>query len=240
MTHRPPGPDHKDVRDGDEIDDVLSGANPNPDRVGCPPHATLVALARRTRPIDDPAYEHLVKCSPCYREFRALQQSNAAGHAAVPTGASAPRAWLLPAAAVLLLALAGVWWLIRGETRTPETSVASGTTAAPVQAQLDLRKFAVTRSEQAAPEAQAVELPARLVDVTLLLPVGSEPGAYDVQVLDSDLRSRGEATGTAAVTDFATTLNVRLDLQRLVPAVYQLAVRRQGDSWRMFPARVTR
>src|SRR5262249_49702490 len=140
MTHRPPGPDREDLRDGDEIDDVLSRANPNPTREGCPPQATLIALARRTQPIDDPAYEHLVQCSPCYREFRALQQGHAAQPAPVATRTRASRAWLLPAAAAVLVALAGVWWFTRGETQTPETTVASDTRAAPVQAQLDLRK----------------------------------------------------------------------------------------------------
>ena len=68
-------PDDDDVRFGDDIDEVLSRANPNPERIGCPPRETLVGLARRAQPLGDPAYEHLVKCSPCYREFRALQES---------------------------------------------------------------------------------------------------------------------------------------------------------------------
>jgi hypothetical protein len=40
-----------------------------------------------------------------------------------------------------------------------------------------------------------VSLPVGLVDLTLLLPVGSEPGTYDIQLLDSDLRSRATAAG---------------------------------------------
>jgi hypothetical protein len=58
-----------------EVDRVFAGANPNPERVGCPPRDVLVALARRERPIDDPAYDHLSECSPCYREVRAMQQA---------------------------------------------------------------------------------------------------------------------------------------------------------------------
>ena len=53
-----------------------------------------------------------------------------------------------------------------------------------------------------------------------------------------DRRFKGEANGTAPIADFVTTLNVRLDLQQLAPGAYQLAVRRQGDHWRMFPADV--
>ena len=56
--------------------------------------------------------------------------------------------------------------------------------------------------------------------------------------MEGGLGSKGEATGTATIADFVTTLNVRLDLQQLAPGAYQLAVRRQGDHWRMFPADV--
>ncbi len=68
-----PGPpsDDDDGKFKDDIDEVLSRANPNPDRVGCLSRETLVELARCAQPIGDPAYEHLLKCSPCYREFRA-------------------------------------------------------------------------------------------------------------------------------------------------------------------------
>lgn len=57
----------------DEIDEVFAGANPNPARIGCPPRDVLTAIARKELPIDDPAHDHLANCSPCYREFRALQ-----------------------------------------------------------------------------------------------------------------------------------------------------------------------
>ena len=59
----------------DDVDEVLSHANPNPARVGCPAKDTLVAIARKTLPLDDSAYEHLTRCSPCYVEVRFLQKS---------------------------------------------------------------------------------------------------------------------------------------------------------------------
>lgn len=238
MTHRPQAPDDDDVHDGDEIDELLGRANPNPNRVGCPPRDTLLALSRRARPIEDPGYEHLVKCSPCYREFRALQSQGVAARAPTTPPSQNARRWMVAAAALLLVTtLAGAWWLTRGETAMSRSIAESMTTTdVPVQAQLDLRKFAVTRSQDLAPEPAPVELPARMVDLTLLLPIGAEPGPYDVQILDADLQSRGGGTGTAAITDFITMLTVQLNLRQIAPGPYQLAVRRQGDSWRMFPA----
>jgi hypothetical protein len=47
-----------------EFDELLGRGYPNPDRVGCPPREMLVSLARRERPIGDPAYEHTRSASP--------------------------------------------------------------------------------------------------------------------------------------------------------------------------------
>lgn len=73
MAQPDPPADGDDVRPNDDIDEVLSYANPNPTREGCPPEEVLAALARRERPLGDPAYEHLTRCSPCYRAFLALR-----------------------------------------------------------------------------------------------------------------------------------------------------------------------
>lgn len=209
---------------GDEFDEVLRGANPNPTRQGCPSRDVLVALSRRERPIEDPAYEHLLDCSPCYVEVRDLQRSH------VMTDRPAQRWWVAVATAAVVVIAMGAWWFTAGRNASPATT---GSPAV-MQVTLDLRPYTVTRSPTAPDAPQPLELPRGPVELTLLLPVGSEPGSYDVQVLDSDLRSRGEAIGTAAIVDFVTTLSVRLNLQ-LAPGYYQLAVRRQGDSWRRFP-----
>jgi hypothetical protein len=59
--------------DDDEIDRLLAHANPNPQRVGCLSREVLASLAARRQPLNAPGYEHLLECSECYREFRALQ-----------------------------------------------------------------------------------------------------------------------------------------------------------------------
>lgn len=75
MTKRPGEPDPPTFRSEDEFDELFAHGNPNPGRIGCPSREVLEALARRERPIEDPAYEHVANCSPCFREFRALQQA---------------------------------------------------------------------------------------------------------------------------------------------------------------------
>jgi len=237
MAQRSQPPDDDAVRGGDDIDEVLSRANPNPERIGCPPRDTLIGLARRAQPLGDPAYEHLVKCSPCYREFRALQEEHAHRQVSAPFVAS-HREWVAAAAVAVLVAGLGWTWFFMNRQTVPETPPVSPTRTAELRTELDLRKFAVTRSDQASPEAIPVSLPIGVVDLTLLLPVGSEPGAYDIQVLDSDLKSRASAHAVGEIRDFVTTVRATLDLRDVPGGTYQLAIRREGDDWRMFPARV--
>jgi hypothetical protein len=59
------------------FEELMAGAYPNPERIGCPPRDVLITLARRQRPIGDRAYEHLKICSPCYQEGRAIQEADA-------------------------------------------------------------------------------------------------------------------------------------------------------------------
>jgi hypothetical protein len=77
MTKRPGDPDPPTFRPEDEFDELFAHGNPNPDRIGCPTRDVLEALSKRERPIEDPAYQHVANCSPCYCEFRALQQARA-------------------------------------------------------------------------------------------------------------------------------------------------------------------
>src|SRR6185436_2200019 len=98
-----------ELTSGDDIDKVLAQANPNPTRAGCPGREVLSALSRKERPIGDPVYEHLLKCSPCYREFRALQQSGA------PKRTDPRPRVLWYAAAALLLVIAGAYFILQNQ-----------------------------------------------------------------------------------------------------------------------------
>ncbi|HEX5370278.1 MAG TPA: hypothetical protein VFY10_12760 [Dehalococcoidia bacterium] len=215
-----------------EMDLLYGRAHPNPTREGCPPREQLASLSRRELRIGDPAYDHLFKCSPCYREFRALQQAEAARQKAA---VSRKRLLYVAAAAVLVLAIAGSWFVLR---RPGNTTAPVPTMQAVQIARLDLRPFSVTRSDERTKEPPPLVLSRARLNVTLLLPVGSEPGSYDVQLLDSNLQSRATSTGTATIVDFITTLATTLDTSALPAGSYQLAVRRQGEDWRMFPAQL--
>ncbi len=229
MTNGGQRPDPGGFRIENEMDLLLGRAHPNPAREGCPPAELLTRLAHRELPIGDPAYDHIGKCSPCYQELRAIQQADAARLAV------ARRKRLVWAAAALLaIAIGGSWFALR-QTRDTAATVVS-TTGVEQQARLDLRPFAVTRGDESKKEPEGLVLSRARLKATILLPVGSEPGEYEVQILDADLKSRASSTGSAAIVDYVTTLETTLDTSALPPGSYQLAVRRQGDDWRLFPA----
>jgi hypothetical protein len=132
------------------------------------------------------------------------------------------------AAAVLVLSVgAGAWLLSRG-----------GNSGATVNAQLDLRPYAVARGETQPADRPPLELPRGLVLVTLLLPTGSEPGPYDVEMRNGSATANVTAQGNAELQDQVTRLQVPLDLAKLSRGTYQLAVRRQGDDWQTFPVQL--
>jgi hypothetical protein len=112
------------------------------------------------------------------------------------------------------------------------------TTGVERQARLDLRPFAVTRGDERTKEPQELVLSRARLKATILLPVGSEPGEYEVQVLNADLKSRASAKGHAAIVNYVTTLEAMLDTSALPAGSYQLAVRREGEDWRLFPTQL--
>ena len=232
MTHDGQRPDPVRFQTENEMDLLLGRAHPNPTREGCPPRELLVSLSRRELPVGDSAYDHLSKCSPCYQEVRALQQADAAVQAAA---ARRKRLAYVAAAAVLVLAIGGAWFALTREDNPTEISPATG--SAPEVASLDLRPLAVTRSE-AQKSAEALEVPRARVNATILLPVGAPPGAYEVRILDGDLRVRASAMGAAEIRNYITTLEAAFDTTGLETGDYQLTLRRQGGEWQMFPLRI--
>ena len=54
------------------LEQTASEDHPNPERLGCPSQEALVSFARDVRSfaMDDPIFEHLANCSPCFRLVR--------------------------------------------------------------------------------------------------------------------------------------------------------------------------
>jgi hypothetical protein len=210
------------LKQPDEIDEVFGRAHPNPERIGCPSHDVLVALARRERPMGDPAYGHLAECSPCYLEVRVLKQT---------ADFQRRRMLLWAAAAALILTTASAGWFVA--TRQ-DGAVAD---RPQVRAQLDLRPYTITRGE---PQRDLPPLAVTRGDLLLplLLPTGSEPGSYDVEIRDSNALTRASAHGNAERRNYVSTLEVAIGVANVARGEYTLAVRRDNNEWQLFPLRL--
>ncbi|MBS1816954.1 MAG: hypothetical protein JSU08_03405 [Acidobacteria bacterium] len=203
----------------DELDYLFANASPNPNREGCPSRDELVRVARLETPMGDAAYAHIVRCSPCFREMRALQQAGARRRR---TGM-----WAVAAAAVVALILGASWWTA-GSSRSP----------AVVAVTIDLRPFSVMRGDLQSPPPAAIVIPRARLDATIVLPLGTEGGNYDVQLRDERLSVRAAATGAAELLDSVTTLRVPLGTAALPAGAYRLELRRAGGEWLTVPARL--
>ena len=211
-------------RPEDEIDAVFARANPNPTRSGCPGKDVLRSAARKTLPIDHPVFEHLAVCSACYKELRQLQQ---------PVRMPSRLRPALAAAAVLLLTVAGVTYF--GFNRVSSLPSDTRLTAAIQPLLIDYRGESTTRGEAGEPLRKTVTVPRANVAATILLPVGSEPGQYDVRLLDGANRSILAKQTAGDLKDFAVRVEVNLDLRGLPSGAYTLEFRRSGEDWDPHP-----
>lgn len=180
----------------------------------------LISLARRQRPIGDSAYEHIKQCSfpvnfvtylpGC--SGRAIQEADARQRRHLLTWA---------AAAVLALAAGTGAWIFSWGRGTVETEV---------RATLDLRPYAIVRGEPQPADRPPLQLPRGRVLLTLLLPIGSESGAYDIEIRGSSAAPRATGGGNADLRNYVTTLETALDLGLLSSGAYRLALRHRGRS----------
>ena len=99
------------------------------------------------------------------------------------------------------------------------------------QATLDLRGHEPLRGSQTVNPAPPLVLPHGRLDLTIDLPVGSEAGHYDVQVIQDGNRTVGGASGAADLVDGLTVLKTRVDLRQASLGPSSLLVRRAGQSW---------
>jgi len=203
----------------DELDYLFANASPNPNREGCPSRDELVRVSRLETPIGDVVYTHILRCSPCFREMRALQQAGATKWRR--------RIWAVAAAAAVALVVGASWWMA-GSSRD----------ASLVAITIDLRPFAVMRGDTQSPPPAPVVIPRARLDATIVLPLGTEAGNYEVQLRDDRVSVRAAATGAATLADSVTSLRAPLDTTVVPAGSYRLEVRRIDGEWQHFPANV--
>jgi hypothetical protein len=208
------------------VEDVLANVDANADRIGCPGQPVLIELAARTRPLTDVAWDHVLQCSPCSSEVRRLHE-----HIRSAERRRVWAAWAVAAVVVLLVA-SSLWWWRNGAAGQPRVTIAQLTPTT-----VDLRTYTVSRSDST-DRRPPIRLPSGRLRLRMLLPVGFDPGSYELQVLDRTLQSHAATAGVATMQGTDTTLSADVDLTALPSGTYQLAIRRTGEDWQLFPVRL--
>lgn len=218
---------------------LFRDAFPNSERSGCPSRDLLVSVSRRSATESDSRHvlDHLSCCSPCFGDYEKLARQNRL----------ARNLKLLALCASLLLCIGVATWYYSGvlEQRPPtEPSVAKE--QAPPQPQplqlatLDLRGQTTARGEQGpAAGTDVLTVPARNLELSVYLPLGSEEGAYEMQLLLEAERPLLSWTGAAALVGNDVVLRLRVDLSSIQPGNYALRLRQPGFGWRSYSVTLT-
>lgn len=199
---------------------VFSNSFPNPTRQGCPNREVIEAIARGK---GDPAQQrdffvHMSRCSPCFNDFARFR--NAAQRER--------RLKAMGIAAIIVLVCLASWFVVRSRHHT------AGTYTAVV---LDLRNRLVLRGvpEAGAQAQQPLMLLRGIDDVSLYLPTGSRTGTYDLAVFQEPGTPVVSATGNATTESSIAVLKAKLDVSKLNPGHYLLAIRPPGVDWNYYP-----
>jgi hypothetical protein len=181
----------------------------------------LRGIALRKVPLSeaDRWLNHFSSCSPCFQEFTQFRKQ--------AVNRRRTQIWLA-AAAVLLFAVAGWFWVrTRPQVQTAAVVV------------LDLRGRATVRGESPPDTSQApLEVARSAKTLNLELPIGSDEGAYDVALLNSSGVELFRTSATAKLEDHIVALRADVDLAGVPPGSYFLGLRRRGLEWMRFPIRV--
>jgi hypothetical protein len=198
---------------------------PNPERFGCPEPTALKAIARRhlSGPDTEDAIDHIATCAPCFDEYNRHRRR----HLLLRRG----RLALICAAGVVAV---GSAWHFGRMNRAPEKQPVAQQAPDPVlTATLDFSHRTVERSDevQRKPKPETPHLKRAVLKLTIRLPIGTEDGAYSVQFWTGDNQPVAKATGDAVWDGSAETLIAPIDLRKLSPGEYTLAIRNARWSW---------
>jgi hypothetical protein len=206
----------------------------NPIRTGCPDSEALNLLARRDSsfPETPDLVDHIGTCSPCFVEYSRFR--TAYKHRI--------RMWYVCASAALVVSVCVVAALLLHEPTQPpmpDMNIARLPEASQTDTKisLDLRMRGTFRTNS--PDQGGTEPPLRLprarLSVSILLPIGSEDGSYDIALIGAAGRTLLKLQGVARRENFVEVLPVKLGLSHFSPGHYELRLRRENSAWSAYP-----
>ncbi len=207
---------------------------PNPERKGCPGTEVLRELANRPRPTRDAAWEHVTHCSPCYREFLDPREQ-VKRRLELERRRVVRRRAALGGIAVVLVG----GGIVAYET-FQRSGVSSSGQAGPYRAaSLDLRNASIQRGagDQNRKTRPRI-LPAKRLNLTILLPIGSEPGPYDIQLLKDIEEPLLSISADAFLENGIAVVRAKIDLSREIPGNFLIGLREASSDWTYYPVMI--
>ena len=202
------------------VQEAILRGFPNPERRGCPGAAVLKRLASSGLPAEkDPDWDHVTHCSSCYAEFLDYRkQIRTAQH-------RARRNRLITATLVAAAAVVVVFWIFLARPSPPRE----------ISAYLDLTPVVILRGEEQ-PTRPNFTLPIGDLKLSIRLPVGSEEGGYQVELLrEPGSAPVAQGSGQAHLAKGITTLRVNLNTAALQPGRYYFGFRSDNLDWTVVP-----
>ena len=180
-------PEQKYNRLAAAVQQTILSSFPNPDRVGCPGDVRLREVAARRTIVEDDDWQHITHCSPCYAEFLGAKEEIRR------LGRRERTLRLIGGTSLLILVAAIGGYRYWSESRAP-LEIAS---IAFEPATLNLRDSSGTRGDGKTVQHEEIPaLPRRPLELTIILPFGSEPGDYQFEWIDA--KGRVLLTGHAS------------------------------------------
>jgi hypothetical protein len=221
----------------------LSEAFPNPERKGCPPNNVLRILASRPTKSDESIINHLTCCSPCFNVYRAhLAHARAelVESRKIRRGTWIRRSLVTAGSFAILMIALFVFFNRRHIEPTvaprtpepvskPETPAQVPATAMYVPVPVDLSNASPVRGldqGEAGPSPQVIPS-SPLINLNLLLPLGSEERRYSVS-LSSGRNVVWSGLAQAHLENRQLLLHMHADFSHVPAGNYDLVVVSKG------------
>ncbi len=221
-------PEQKYNRLAAAVQQTILSSFPNPERVGCPGDVRLREVATRRAIVEDDDWQHITHCSPCYAEFLGAKEE-------IRQIGRRERTLRLIGGVSLLVLFAAIggyrYWSESGVPR----EVAS---LAFEPATLNLRDSSGTRGDGKVFQEEIPVLPRRPLELTIILPFGSEPGGYQFEWIDARGQVLMTGSGSASIRNGDTSLEARSNTSAFGPGDYKIGLRQGSFAWVLYPVRL--
>ena len=219
-------PEQKYNRLAAAVQQTILSSFPNPDRDGCPGGVRLREVAARRTIVEDDDWQHITHCSPCYAEFLgAKEEIRRLGRRERTLRLIGGTSWL-----VLVAVIGGYrYW---SESRAPR-EIAS---IAFEPATLNLKDSSGTRGDGNTVQQQEMPaLPRRPLELTIILPFGSEAGQYQFEWVDATGRVLAAGDANATIQNGITLMKTRSNTTGFTLGDYKIGLRQPSFDWVLYP-----